>query len=1323
MNYERFFMGADKRVKNAPDDEELVLKYQLDVKPVAWRPVGGSLSLPVSPSHKVYDDEQIVRGLSRESNSHCIESSLERDPNLVRLNRNINALENKVSSLESMAVKHHVYRSLASNGVETIVGKVKAGRKHEDSNGLVDAHPLSLNLMHISPSDPKSNDNYSFRHRDNEINDFMQSLNDSSTDEYLRLFRREKNGIPAALYIQTWWRCVRMRRRYSRVRNNKMRKKIRFFILWRKYHTAFCHFKKITIRKSLLQWKYYIWEIKRNKSLGVNNALQEVEVSESWKLVHLTFNHWKQLKDRNNKINMEVTRHLKTAQGLGAFETSDRLWVSERLQSIIVMWFRWMKLKRAVKAGKEPPKFDSKFWQWNNWLKAWEGRKERAAIAEQMFLPALKRKSMWRLKVGKVVLQLKKERNKMVQTHFNHTISRKCLSYWFGFVSMRGQTLRLRQHIWKKWAAWSHASGILTKKGKKIMKMVNTVTTGKTMNYWRMKASESTAMTASTRDKFLHDPKAAFLGTYAISIWRRGASDNDKYIFLSTWKRWKSFAKGKRNWRIFKFIYERENVSHLLKATFSAWRSIVPPVKGQPVTLPLFPSIPLTRSTREKDVVQTYYLNALQNQPIENERDENYLEHMLLHGSYTDSPSTDWVDDEQNTKLHIAADEGNDEEVQRLILEGMSPNVRNIHGDTPLHYASRHFSDVYIQIVVHLLECGTAPAAENNKGEAPANFATNNIVKKLLENHCERIKKRQFTPLERSAFRNYCLKKWTALMSYNLMWRQVSLILNALRCKQYEQEEKHGIFHDHLLAARKSKEMVLLELTVKDRIIHPWGDEEPEVLEWRTTWGVKHFFVNSILEKMQAADLKGFKELVVYQKEALTHKMREIQFIRNRDRELLARVFMRESLKMYESIHEQQYGKGKKKLRKMKLKSPFNEDRTITSKVITSVTNSYVSPPASPSSPSKSKQHSNLLVISSDIGSGGRIKFSKSTQLRRISNAALGDLNKLNLKRQEKAMEAKQTHIWKTMAAEHSSKVEAIKEELTLLKNKRGTIESQKGEDDEEIDKLETEEDSLTRAYEFQAKEMSKHVQNQSESMKVEEDEMKEVKKRMNQIKTQREAYSSRQGKIDTSYLAAVKEYNSICSHNDTTEDGIAQKKAAKQVMEKARLSQLDLERTLSEFDSKMGECKREYDKKMYEVTQIRNAVNVQTQDSMVLLQEITAKKEEISRQLNEVHSRVEANSTSLDATSRMIAELEKKLEIASKNLELTLSLIEDPSMESLLSAFSNMDGVARSDEDILREEEEARLKKEEEEALEEEEEEEKDGSDEESKIGEEEEV
>lgn len=73
-----------------------------------------------------------------------------------------------------------------------------------------------------------------------------------------------------------------------------------------------------------------------------------------------------------------------------------------------------------------------------------------------------------------------------------------------------------------------------------------------------------------------------------------------------------------------------------------------------------------------------------------------------------------------DTPLHIACDDGNLDEVRRLLQEGWDPNALNLRHQTPLHLAARHYSQDYLPIVGLLVECGASVGAKDRDGNTPS---------------------------------------------------------------------------------------------------------------------------------------------------------------------------------------------------------------------------------------------------------------------------------------------------------------------------------------------------------------------------------------------------------------------------------------------------------------------------------------------------------------------------------------------------------------------------------------------------------------------------
>jgi len=79
------------------------------------------------------------------------------------------------------------------------------------------------------------------------------------------------------------------------------------------------------------------------------------------------------------------------------------------------------------------------------------------------------------------------------------------------------------------------------------------------------------------------------------------------------------------------------------------------------------------------------------------------------------------VDEDQETPLHVAADEGYYQVVQLLVKEGkINVNRRDVDGDTALHEAA---DEGHLAIVKFLVENGADPSIKNKKGRTPLDEA------------------------------------------------------------------------------------------------------------------------------------------------------------------------------------------------------------------------------------------------------------------------------------------------------------------------------------------------------------------------------------------------------------------------------------------------------------------------------------------------------------------------------------------------------------------------------------------------------------------------
>ncbi|NAZ31100.1 MAG: hypothetical protein GU352_00065 [Acidilobus sp.] len=69
-------------------------------------------------------------------------------------------------------------------------------------------------------------------------------------------------------------------------------------------------------------------------------------------------------------------------------------------------------------------------------------------------------------------------------------------------------------------------------------------------------------------------------------------------------------------------------------------------------------------------------------------------------------------------RLFSAAASGDLDEVKRLVLDcGVDPKIKDVEGETPLHYAA---SEGHLDVVKLLLEHGADPNVQGVEGNAPS---------------------------------------------------------------------------------------------------------------------------------------------------------------------------------------------------------------------------------------------------------------------------------------------------------------------------------------------------------------------------------------------------------------------------------------------------------------------------------------------------------------------------------------------------------------------------------------------------------------------------
>lgn len=90
------------------------------------------------------------------------------------------------------------------------------------------------------------------------------------------------------------------------------------------------------------------------------------------------------------------------------------------------------------------------------------------------------------------------------------------------------------------------------------------------------------------------------------------------------------------------------------------------------------------------------------------------------------------IDENQNTLLHHAVNEGQLDIVQLLLQHHADPNAQNKCGNTPLHRVSSHYD---ITMATQILNYGASPNIQNDLGQTPLHSANTAEMISLLLKH------------------------------------------------------------------------------------------------------------------------------------------------------------------------------------------------------------------------------------------------------------------------------------------------------------------------------------------------------------------------------------------------------------------------------------------------------------------------------------------------------------------------------------------------------------------------------------------------------------
>ena len=203
------------------------------------------------------------------------------------------------------------------------------------------------------------------------------------------------------------------------------------------------------------------------------------------------------------------------------------------------------------------------------------------------------------------------------------------------------------------------------------------------------------------------------------------------------------------------------------------------------------------------------------------------VDFFILHGAPINAMNEDIFINK--SALHIAADAysfygGNKcyyQMIKKLIEKGANINLKDEHGNTPLHYAVQHISPNMVDIVRLLIESGANVKSQNNDGQTPLHFVARGDTG---------------TGVEHPITRNVSLEVAKLLLSRGASARALNKFSRHkncstfLKCREFYRvdKEKYGSWPIHMALLEGHANMVkfLWPFTYKNSI----SDMEKQVL-------------------------------------------------------------------------------------------------------------------------------------------------------------------------------------------------------------------------------------------------------------------------------------------------------------------------------------------------------------------------------------------------------------------------------------------------------------------------------------------------------------
>jgi Ca2+-binding EF-hand superfamily protein len=452
----------------------------------------------------------------------------------------------------------------------------------------------------------------------------MNSFDDTSIDPYVHAYKQRTKIVPSAIVLQSWYRMFERRVKYKLWKRRQTAFKHEEFRAWKIGFQARQMHKRQVMGKVFVKLKGFAQTSAATKQMSANlfeRSMKDKKMSglleqtlakdmggdgggvadklhtdpERMRHIHYTMvhQHMYEAYRRRTLIKMwagwRAFVHVVHQERQAAEQCLVRAWRAvkkdrprwplERVLTILQMWHRWAVFTKYKREGKPAPRFNETLGLWDNWLSSYYERRSRALASEERADPAKKRRYFMLLCRHHAHTIRKKHMKEVAETHFKSACTHRLLTAWNKYVRQKGKYNRLMRGVLDAWAGWAPRKASFRWRRqyiyrKRVVKFKIQIIT-QWLTVMRQRHMSEAYMKYQLFE--VNDARRTILQK-AIQGWLSEMTPQDtmakaKYVYFSSWQRWRAWTHDIALWRKFRFVCLRALSMHLTKVVFANLRS------------------------------------------------------------------------------------------------------------------------------------------------------------------------------------------------------------------------------------------------------------------------------------------------------------------------------------------------------------------------------------------------------------------------------------------------------------------------------------------------------------------------------------------------------------------------------------------------------------------------------------------------------------------------------------------------------------------------------------------------------------------------------